>query len=215
MADVEHDLGPALSFEADAIGLAGQRTFRLRLVTAQGAASLRLEKEQVRALATAVEQGSGPAPPPDSDRARPAPPPLRDFPLHPPSTSTSAASPSATTPAPTSSPSTSLTPMPRIRNVPTLRTTFTRDQARLFTVQSEAAVASGRPTCPLCKEPLDDEHFCPPANGHSHRHRRLARPARYLTAPSPLRSGSLLAPSSPRPPASPPTLLSRLSSAVC
>ena len=167
MADVEHDLGPALSFEAEAIGLPGQRTFRLRLVTAQGAASLRLEKEQVRALATAVEQVLAQHRRPDSDRARPAPPPLRDFPLHPTLdfhigrlalgydagadllalyvTDADAPDPER----------------------PTLRTTFTRDQARLFTVQSEAAVASGRPTCPLCKEPLDDEHFCPPANGHS------------------------------------------------
>ena len=168
MADVEHDLGPAQEFEAEAVGLPGQRTFRLRIVTAEGAASLWLEKEQVRALATAVEQILAQHRRPDSDRARPAPPPLRDFPARPTldfhigrlalgydagadllalyATDAKAAN----------------------EERPTLRATFTRHQARLFTVQVEATVAAGRPTCPLCKEPLDDdEHFCPPANGHS------------------------------------------------
>lgn len=40
------------------------------------------------------------------------------------------------------------------------------DMARAFAARSIALVASGRPPCPLCGEPLDPEgHICPRKNG--------------------------------------------------
>jgi uncharacterized repeat protein (TIGR03847 family) len=47
------DFGRASSIEPEAIGQPGQRTFRLRIQAAKGAASLWLEKEQLAALANA------------------------------------------------------------------------------------------------------------------------------------------------------------------
>jgi uncharacterized repeat protein (TIGR03847 family) len=43
-------------------------------------------------------------------------------------------------------------------------------QMRALSDQARAAVAGGRPICPLCQRPIDPEgHFCPRRNGHSHR----------------------------------------------
>lgn len=42
-----------------------------------------------------------------------------------------------------------------------------RGQIRALAATGAAAVASGRPRCPLCGEPLDpDGHFCVASNGH-------------------------------------------------
>ena len=50
----------------------------------------------------------------------------------------------------------------------TIRATFTRAQARLFSAQAEVTIEAGRAVCPLCKVPLDGyDHLCPPTNGHS------------------------------------------------
>ena len=55
-ANAKHDLGTLQTFETEAVGEPGQRRFRLRLFTEDIAASLWLEKEQVRALSTAIQQ---------------------------------------------------------------------------------------------------------------------------------------------------------------
>jgi uncharacterized repeat protein (TIGR03847 family) len=40
-------------------------------------------------------------------------------------------------------------------------------QMRAFSIHGQEVVASGRPTCPMCGEPMDPEgHFCPRRNGH-------------------------------------------------
>ncbi len=40
-------------------------------------------------------------------------------------------------------------------------------QMRAFSVQAQEIVAAGRPTCPMCGEPIEPEgHFCPRKNGH-------------------------------------------------
>jgi len=44
---------------------------------------------------------------------------------------------------------------------------ITEEQARAFARRAVALVASGRPSCPFCGQPIDPEgHICPRANGY-------------------------------------------------
>lgn len=46
---------------------------------------------------------------------------------------------------------------------------MSRAQAKALSEHAAEVVAAGRPTCPLCGEPIDPTgHFCPRSNGHSH-----------------------------------------------
>ena len=48
-----------------------------------------------------------------------------------------------------------------------LRVRMTADDARSFVERAARIVASGRPPCPLCGQPLDPQgHICPRRNGH-------------------------------------------------
>lgn len=48
-----------------------------------------------------------------------------------------------------------------------LQVRLTPAMAREFSARAEAVVASGRPACPACGQPLDPEgHICPRANGY-------------------------------------------------
>jgi hypothetical protein len=48
-----------------------------------------------------------------------------------------------------------------------LRVRLTADTARSFATRAARIVASGRPPCPLCGQPLDPQgHICPRRNGH-------------------------------------------------
>jgi len=50
------------------------------------------------------------------------------------------------------------------------RITATREQVAALSVRGAEAVAAGRPPCPLCGQPLDDQgHTCPRLNGHRER----------------------------------------------
>ena len=163
----EHDLGPVDSLETEAVGAPGQRRFRLRLLGPEHSASLWLEKEQVVALATAIQQLLAQHRRP-GDGLRPAPPELGVFPLNPSLDfrvgrlalaydETADRLALYVTDADADG-----------GESPTLEASFTRRQALLFAVQADATVEAGRPLCPLCKTPLDgDPHLCPPANGHS------------------------------------------------
>jgi uncharacterized repeat protein (TIGR03847 family) len=54
-------------------------------------------------------------------------------------------------------------------NLPRARFYATREQMRALSEHALAAVASGRPECPLCGSPIDAEgHFCPRTNGHAY-----------------------------------------------
>lgn len=47
---------------------------------------------------------------------------------------------------------------------------LTPGKAREFAGRAERVVASGRPTCPVCTQPLGDQgHICPRANGYRRR----------------------------------------------
>src|SRR4051794_4500343 len=50
---------------------------------------------------------------------------------------------------------------------PRLTVRMTRGQARDFSAEASAVVAAGRPLCPLCGQPKGPEpHVCPEQNGH-------------------------------------------------
>lgn len=50
------------------------------------------------------------------------------------------------------------------------RIAITRDQAAALIIRSAELVAAGRPTCPLCGNPIDPTgHACPRTNGHAPR----------------------------------------------
>ncbi|MBA3944131.1 MAG: DUF3090 family protein [Herpetosiphonaceae bacterium] len=49
----------------------------------------------------------------------------------------------------------------------TARLTFRREQGRALAQRGNEAVTKGRPRCPQCGEPMNPEgHFCPKRNGH-------------------------------------------------
>ncbi len=48
---------------------------------------------------------------------------------------------------------------------------ITREHARALAHHVLQVVAAGRPSCPLCGQPIDPGgHFCPPSNGHGKRY---------------------------------------------
>ncbi len=164
----EHDLGVAEVLEAEAIGPPGQRRFRLRVIAGDQTASIWCEKTQVSALAEAIQQVLARHRRANEGR-RPVALPLEPFPDRPThdflagrialgydeyaetitlfATDIEAGGPNAT---------------------PTLRVDLDRRAARLFTVQAEETVAGGRPTCPLCQQPIEGSaHLCPRSNGHA------------------------------------------------
>lgn len=49
------------------------------------------------------------------------------------------------------------------------RCLVTKEQLQALSTQVEQLMASGRPLCPLCSAPLTEgmAHFCPPTNGHA------------------------------------------------
>jgi len=55
------------------------------------------------------------------------------------------------------------------RDTPAFRVQITRAMAMALVESIPGIVAAGRPTCPLCGQPLegDGQHFCPQTNGHS------------------------------------------------
>ncbi len=164
----EHDLGVADVLEAEAIGPPGQRRFRLRVTAGQQTASIWCEKTQVGALAEAIQQVLA-RHRRASDGRRPDARPLEPFPDQPSheflagqialgydedadtitlfATDVEAGGANPT---------------------PTLRVDLARQTARRFTVQAEETVAGGRPSCPLCKQPIEGSaHLCPRTNGHA------------------------------------------------
>src|SRR5437868_5404169 len=56
MAKSVYNLGLAQGLEAEALGVPGQRTFRIHVHGPDGAARIWIEKEQLQALAAAIEQ---------------------------------------------------------------------------------------------------------------------------------------------------------------
>ena len=162
---IKWDLGMATSLEAEAIGEPGARRFRIRVTAGDSTASIWCEKEHVDSLAASIERvlaGKRVA----EDRMQQPPAGLNDFPLNP--TADFLAGRLALSYDEDADLLTLYaTDVEEPGGTPTLRVEFGRQTARGFTALAEAALAGGRPSCPLCKQPIEgDAHLCPQSNGH-------------------------------------------------
>lgn len=163
------DFGLVDAVDAEAIGLPGQRTFRLRAVAGDNRAALWMEKEQLGALGRAISRLLAERLPRGGEEA-PPPADLGGFGDHPDVDFRVA----------------------RLGldfrnegervliladdeealargNTPAFRMEVGRGHARALVAQISDIVAAGRPRCPLCGQPQegDGRHFCPGSNGHS------------------------------------------------
>jgi|SRR5579859_1802538 len=179
MAYGSHDFGTLDRLDADAVGRPGQRTFRLLAWAESRTACLWLEKEELQALAVAIEHllvQMGVAPE------------ERRFPM---------------LPGEEEVPSGSVTDFPARPSVefkvgrlgigydedrdrfiviahdpesdpegePTFSCRATQTQVQYLAKRIIAVAAAGRPHCPLCNTPLNnlgEPHACYGANGHYH-----------------------------------------------
>ena len=163
------DFGLVDAVDAESIGPAGERTFRIRARSGENRASLWMEKEQLAALGRACSQiladrsrrrgrPAGPVPEVgafegeadvdlrvarmglDFDDDREHVVVLADD-----------------------------TEALERGDTPAFRMEITRAMALALVDRIPPIVAAGRPLCPLCRRPLetDGQHFCPGANGHS------------------------------------------------
>lgn len=162
------DLGLVDAVDAQALGPAGQRTFRLRARAGQNRASLWMEKESLATLGRAISQLLADRSQERGQRA-PAVPAVDDFDegdieiavarlgidlREGPERVVIAAD--------------DREDLER-GNVPSFRMEITRAMALALVEAIPGIVNAGRPVCPLCQRPLEEgvDHFCPRTNGHS------------------------------------------------
>jgi uncharacterized repeat protein (TIGR03847 family) len=165
MERAEHDFGPALSIDAESVGVPGQRRFRLLVSAGTHSASIWMEKQQLAGIGTWFEEvlekldRENPSKEPDVQ-----PLPIGEafevefrasqiglgyaeedglFAIHAFDESGAAGGPA-------------------------FRCLINRGQSRVLSRKIAEVIAGGRPTCPLCGAPIDPGgHVCPRANGHS------------------------------------------------
>jgi uncharacterized repeat protein (TIGR03847 family) len=165
------DLGTADHIKADALGEPGQRTFRIRLMSGAGSATLWLEKEQMQALGMAIDQLLAQLRSNKIGRSEPAGAPSEsgDFPQ---STDNELRVGRLglgydeerdvlilLTHDPESEP----------EGPPTLTCRVSRGKMRTLSSEISSVVSAGRPRCPLCNAPITAgaPHACPGSNGRS------------------------------------------------
>jgi uncharacterized repeat protein (TIGR03847 family) len=175
------DLDPVTRLTADAVGAPGQRTFYLQAASGADQVTLLVEKEQVRRLAESLESwlpelAADRPEDPEEARVAEAGELALSEPLEPDfrvgqlslsydperdrvlvvATELVAGEEQPEEPAP------ELVPEPQ-----EVRLFVTRPQLRVLARRGSQVVASGRPLCPLCGNPLDPSgHICPALNGH-------------------------------------------------
>jgi uncharacterized repeat protein (TIGR03847 family) len=162
------DLGVARAVDAQSFGEPGQRTFRLRVISAEGGSvSLWLEKEHLQALVIALRQLLAEL----KYESTEPPPPVDDFPeaadhdfragrvglgFH-------EADRTVILQVDEASPDEPPSPDDDFR----LRLRLTLDQCSAVSEQLAEIISRGRPTCPLCGVPMDESgHACIRGNGH-------------------------------------------------
>ncbi len=174
MAEPTYDFNPVSHVTIDALGPPGQRTFFFQASQGLMVVTLVMEKEQARALAAAIDQLLEQVGAPTEEESQ-----VGDLRLLEP-----------------------IDPEFRIgqmglgyeanldrviviiqellseeeaaeREPMVARFWMSKAQAKALSQRANAVVAAGRPTCPLCGNPIDASgHFCPPSNGH-HRLRNI------------------------------------------
>ncbi len=178
MDDIRYDFATVNRLEAEAIGRPGQRTFRLIVGNSRGeTAVLWIEKEQVQALGEAIDRLLAHLGRNQMKRLdlRPGPPepvgPLLDAPTVEFKIGTLALGYEAEQRL-------CLLQAHDVESDPegpaTLRCLIRQSQFRRLSAQIAGIVATGRPLCTMCGQPLSGgPHFCPPSNGHLTRAERL------------------------------------------
>jgi uncharacterized repeat protein (TIGR03847 family) len=179
MSDDPLDLGRAELVGAEAIGVPGNRRFRVFARSRRGTASLWLEREQMEALATAIDQLLA-----ESSNA---------LVLRPVVQANAAPPPGAPADFPASAdadfqvgqlqvgydeendiillraePLRILEPgedPEEIEFQPQLSAYLTHTQAERLSAHITSALAGGRPRCPLCGRPMEPAHVCEKQNG--------------------------------------------------
>jgi uncharacterized repeat protein (TIGR03847 family) len=182
MAGDTIDFGVVERVQIDAVGVPGQRRFRLRARTATRSAQLWIEREQAQAIGQALEQLLAQI---QTQRGEPATVadaggPLDDFPMTPTVEFTvgrlgighdddhDLVVLQISNIEQSVEPESDLPSTEPAAVVAALVVRFTRPQAAAVRAQVEATLSAGRPRCPLCGVPMgaNGEHLCIRANGH-------------------------------------------------
>jgi uncharacterized repeat protein (TIGR03847 family) len=182
MAERSYEFGRVDLVQADAIGVPGQRRFRLRARAGGQYALVWVEREQIQALGLALEQLLTQVQVQYHQRPVKADPggPLDDFPMTP-TVEFTAGRIGLGYDSEHDLAVLELTDIEqnladqeeaaeRAAEAVTLVIRFSRGQAAALRDQCEATLAAGRPRCHLCGAPMapDGSHFCIRANGHAH-----------------------------------------------
>jgi uncharacterized repeat protein (TIGR03847 family) len=164
MENAEHDFGEAVSVDAQSLGEPGQRTFRLLVQGASGAASIWMEKQQLAGIAVWLDdvlERLDREQPSDEPYVEPEPiGAIYDVEFR------------ATQIGLGYSEEDGLFAIHAfdermVGGAPAFRCLLTRGQSRVLSRKISEVVAGGRPVCPLCDMPIDPAgHVCPKANGH-------------------------------------------------
>ena len=173
MVDSSHEHMAPSRLTVGALGSPGHRTFYLQASEGDQVVSLRIEKEQVSALARGIENILDElaqrelAQPTPHDQVSPA-----DLDLAPPEEPLFAVGNMELAYDTESSRIVIIVHelVDSSEQGATLRLWATLGQARALSQHAKEIVSRGRPICPLCHHPIDPEgHFCPEGNGHGAR----------------------------------------------
>ena len=161
--DSRHDLGRARLLKPEALGVPGKRTFRFLIEAERGSAHVWMEKQQLSALALAIQQflEENPQRQPQAREGsiEAIADPFFDF---------KAASLGLAYDEATRLFAVLAYDAESVeRDQVTLLCWVSRRQVEGVAEEAQKVVAAGRPICPLCKEPMDPEgHSCIRSNGH-------------------------------------------------
>jgi uncharacterized repeat protein (TIGR03847 family) len=171
MAAEFYEFNPVLRITVGAIGRPGRRVFLLQASDETKTISLRLEKEQVYALARAIDELFREM---EQREVRPISskeePPEEDMALQEPAEVAFVVGQMGLAFDQSSDRMVLVVQEALLeegKEAALARFWATLGQMRALSRQAKEVVAKGRPICPLCQQPIDPEgHFCPRGNGH-------------------------------------------------
>ncbi len=173
-----HNMGRVRWIGVEALGMPGQRTFRLLAYSDELSAQMWIEKEQLQVLAQAIarmlaeiDAERGADQPLDLKKAEPGPsiPKPPDFPAEPDVDMKIGMLGLRYDPGRDLIAIEAYDLEAEEGEPPALRCLTTREQMEALQTNTLEVIAAGRPRCPFCGTPLSVPglpHFCPPMNGH-------------------------------------------------
>ena len=159
------EFGDVDEIDVEAIGEPGHRTFRLLAEREGETASIWVEKEQLQALAMAVEQQVAQM----GEPGRSGPPPMVTLAARFPSRATIDFKVGRMAVGFDEQQHKFVIrahDLEREQEDIAFTLSATREQIRGLTEKIVQVVAAGRPRCPLCGAPIEGKHVCPASNGH-------------------------------------------------